>query len=151
VFSSDGYGRHRRTSPNQWRLFESPRAGLLERRRGQLSRECVVGVASYFSFHRINEEVALGVLLPPHPPRRNQFAPSESDDGPESAGRRVTLAPSKLPGASKPVNSLAVSRGGGPSPPPRKRLCCSRYGQSPELGRRGPLKSSASVRQIAGS
>ena len=47
------------------------------RRRGQLSRECVVGVASYFSFHRINEEMALDVLLTPLPSRRNQFAPGK--------------------------------------------------------------------------
>ena len=67
-----------RASPPDHPELTSPRrvaSGRLPGRRHGLSREGVVGVASYFSFHRINEEVALGVLLPPLPFRRILFAP----------------------------------------------------------------------------
>ena len=74
------FARPSEASRSNYPEFASPgriAPGRLSGRRHGLSREGVVGVASYFSVHRINEEVTLGVLLSPLPFRRNQIAPVE--------------------------------------------------------------------------
>jgi len=82
------------TSPRQVASGEPP-----ERRRGLIKPRELAVCCQLFNFHRINEVMALGVLLPPLPSRRIQFAPRRSL---VSGGSRTKLATCRLSVKSTP-------------------------------------------------